>query len=179
MRKLPTLLLLAGALALGGTAALAAGNDVHHMRVSLPDGGVANIEYTGNVAPKVRVEPMSNAAFDAFAPQVAFMPVANFARMQYDMNRQMNAMLHEVSAMDAYMARAFANAPMDATLHGMLPGNGNMTTLISTANGGNFCARSVEVSIVGGKRNVVRRQSGDCGGAPAADHKPAHHGDPI
>lgn len=178
MRKLP-MILLAGALALGGTAALAASNDVHHMTVRLSDGSVANIEYTGDVAPTVSVAPMTNAQFDAFAP--AFMPIADFARIQADMNRQMNAMLQQASAMDAYMARMFAhaNGPIEATLNGMPSDNSNVTTLVSTANGGNFCARSVEVSIVNGKKNVVRHQSGNCGASTAAEHAPAHRGDRI
>lgn len=183
MRKLP-IVLAAGALALAGTAAYAASNnsDVHHMTLRMPDGGIAQIEYTGNVAPKISVAPMTQADFDAFAPQAAFMPIADFARIQADMNRQMNAMLEQVDAMNAYMARAFAhaNGPIEATLNGMPQGNANATTLISTSSDGNFCERSVEVSIVNGKRNVVRHQSGNCGNA-AADHvAPAkHHGDPI
>ncbi|MGN6517136.1 MAG: hypothetical protein ACTHLR_14995 [Rhizomicrobium sp.] len=180
MRKLP-LLLLAGAMALGGTAAFAASNDVHHMNVRLPDGGVASIEYTGNVAPKVSVTPMTQAEFDAFAPDAALMPVS-FARIQADMDRQMNAMLEQVNAMNAYMAQAFAqaNAPIEATLNGVSPDGANAATLVSTANGGNFCARSVEVSIVNGKKNVVRHQAGNCGASTAAaEHAPAHHGDRI
>lgn len=179
MRKLP-LLLLAGAMALGGTAAFAASN-VHHVNVRLPDGGVASIEYTGNVAPKVSVTPMTQAQFEAFAPDVALMPV-DFARIQADMDRQMNAMLHQVSAMNAYMAQAFANAnaPIEATLNGVPLDGANAATLISAGNGGNFCARSVEVSIVNGKKNVVRHQSGNCGASTAAaEHAPAHHGDRI
>ena len=58
MRKIQTVL-LAGALALAGTAAFAASSDVHHMKVRLADGSVANIEYTGDIAPKVSLAPRS------------------------------------------------------------------------------------------------------------------------
>lgn len=176
MRQFP-IFLVAGALALGGTAAYAAGN-VHHMTLRMPDGGVAQIEYTGDVAPKISIAPMTQADFDAFAPPAAFMPATDFASIQADMNRQMSAMVHEIDAMNADMARAFANAPIEAGLNGVPRGNGNVTTLISAANGGNFCERSMEVSIVNGKKNVVRHQSGNCGGT-TAEHAPAHRGDPI
>jgi hypothetical protein len=177
------MVLLAGALALGGTAAFAASNDVHHMTVRLSDGSVAQIEYAGDVAPKISVAPMTQADFNAFAPGVAFGPAfmpVDFARIQADMNRQMNAMLQQASAMDAYMARVFsdANGPIEATLNGAPSNGSNVTTLIS-AKGGNFCSRSVEVSIVNGKKNVVRHQSGNCGSSAAAEHAPAHHGDRI
>ncbi|HWA31113.1 MAG TPA: hypothetical protein VG867_08440 [Rhizomicrobium sp.] len=181
MRKLP-FLLLAGAVALGGSAAYAASNDVHHMTLRMPDGGIAQIEYTGNVAPKISVAPMTQADFDAFAPRVSLMPIADFAQMQVAMDRQMSAMFQQIDAMNAQMAQAFAhaNGPIEATLHGLPQGSSNTTTLISMANGGNFCERSMEVSIVNGKRSVTRQQSGNCGDA-AADHvAPAkHHGDPI
>jgi hypothetical protein len=68
-----TSVLIAGiaAVALAGSATWAADN-VHEMTVQLPDGGVEHITYTGNVAPKIVVQPNSVAGF----PRIGFMPKA-------------------------------------------------------------------------------------------------------
>ena len=55
MNKLPALAGIAAA-AIAGTA-IAAGSKSHVMNVPLPDGSVAHIQYVGDVAPKVTVEP--------------------------------------------------------------------------------------------------------------------------
>ena len=44
------------AAAIAGTA-IAANSETHVMNVSLPDGSVAHVQYVGDVAPKVTVEP--------------------------------------------------------------------------------------------------------------------------
>ena len=55
MRKLRTAL-IGGAVAVAATgAAVAASEHIHMMKVNLPDGAVAQIHYTGDVAPKVEV----------------------------------------------------------------------------------------------------------------------------
>ena len=57
MRFARTTILAGGAaMLLAGTAAYAA-DKLHTMNVSLPDGSVAQIEYSGDVAPKVSVVP--------------------------------------------------------------------------------------------------------------------------
>jgi len=58
MRKAHAIVLAGlGAATLAGAAAAASGKATHHMTVPLPDGSVANIEYVGDVAPKVNVSP--------------------------------------------------------------------------------------------------------------------------
>ena len=175
MRKLP-LILGAGALALAGTAALAAGgSDLHTMTVKLPDGGVAKIEYTGNVAPKVDVRSRSSGDLARFVPGGIFAGFPDLVAIQADMDRQMNDMLREARTM---MAMPVApNAPFEANF-GAVPG-GSSSWFVSTGNGGNFCARSVEVTIVNGKKSVREQTSGNCGpagsgaSAPAQDHAKA------
>ncbi|HZQ39846.1 MAG TPA: hypothetical protein VFA87_03605, partial [Rhizomicrobium sp.] len=93
-------LLIAGA-AIAGLAVLAPAMarelNIHHMTVPVPGGGVATIEYSGNVAPKVRFLPVAGSQLaDPFAWTAAFdMPsFAALDRMAADMDRQMNVMLH-------------------------------------------------------------------------------------
>jgi hypothetical protein len=158
MRKIHTALLAAGALALAGTAAFAASNDVHHMKVRLADGSVANIEYTGDVAPKISLAapgPMSFAAF----PQIGFAP--GFAQIDAMMNAQMRQMQQQIGAMMAMPWNS--NAPIEAAFG---------------KTGGNFCAQSVRITTdANGKQSIERKSAGNCGGgvsAPAQQPK-AHH----
>ena len=174
MRKLP-LILGAGALALAaGTAALAAGgSDFHIMTVKLPDGGVAKIEYTGNVAPKVDIRSGGSGDLARFVPGGVVTAFPDFAAIQADMDRQMDDMLREARTMMAMPAPP--NAPFEATF-GAMPA-GSPGWFVSTGNGGNFCERSVEVTIVNGKRSVHEQTRGNCGpakaGAAAAHPTPA------
>ncbi|MGN6147885.1 MAG: hypothetical protein ACTHPD_05040, partial [Rhizomicrobium sp.] len=85
MRK-TTMALMAGALALAGTAAWAASSDVHHMTVRLADGSVANIEYTGDVAPKVSIREGAPMSLADFAPLPRAAPFADFQQIDAMMN---------------------------------------------------------------------------------------------
>jgi len=161
MRKIQ-IVLLAGALALAGTAAFAASNDVHHMKVRLADGSVANIEYTGDVAPKVSLAAPRPMDFAAFAPQFGFAPFAGFQQIDAMMNAQMRQMQQQIGAMMAMPMGA--NAPIEAAFG---------------KAGGNFCAQSVRITTdANGKQNIERKTAGNCGGgsvsAPAQQPK-SHH----
>jgi hypothetical protein len=177
MRKIHTALIAAGALALAGSVAYAASSDVHHMRVRLADGSVANIEYTGNVAPKVSLaapQPLAFAAFPQFGPQLGFASFGGgFDQIAAQMDAQMRAMQQQMNAVDAMMAMPMkANAPIDTAFGKMAPG-------------AHFCAQSVSITTgANGKQNIVRKMAGDCvGGANAsatADHADqAHRGSTI
>src|SRR4051794_4814875 len=77
-----------------GAAALAAGavaasRNTHVMNVALPDGLTARVEYVGDVAPRVTVVP----------GQVPADPFALFDRSAFDMQRQIDAMMRQVSEM--------------------------------------------------------------------------------
>jgi Flp pilus assembly protein CpaB len=157
------------ALALAGTAAWAAQSNVHQMTIQLPGGGVEHIEYTGNVAPKVRVVPM------AAMPQIAFMPMAfpNMARIQAVMDAQMAQMNNMIRQANVMAAQSFANLP-------------NGPIAISAGNlpaGSHFCAHSIQITTgANGKQNVVTHTAGDCGGGAAsapANHSAAAKGSPI
>ncbi|HTQ13064.1 MAG TPA: hypothetical protein VMH86_04240 [Rhizomicrobium sp.] len=159
--KIKSLLIAGGAaLALATTAALASDNAMHHMTVRLPDGGTAQIAYTGSVAPRVTFD---TAPLPVYWPApAAFAPLADFSRIAYDMDRQMDLMLAQ--------AQQMAAAPQGLTqaqLAGMPAGTSSFT-YVSTGAGGRFCARSTEIAIgAGGKRQVHSSTSGDCAGAAA------------
>jgi hypothetical protein len=158
-----TSVLIAGiaAVALAGSAAWAADN-VHQMTVQLPGGGVEHITYTGDVAPKVRVVPMSAM------PQIGFMPMGfpDIARIQAAMDAQMaqmHAIMQRANAMAAQSFAAGSNGPL----------------AISTGSGSHFCARSVQITTgADGKQNVVTHTAGDCGSGAQAS-APANHPAPA
>lgn len=157
MRK-TTIALMAGALALAGTAAWAANDNVHHMTVRLADGTVANVTYTGDVAPKIDVvhRPMSLAEF---APRIGFVPAfgmaPGFQRIDAMIDAQMRAMQRQMNALMA-VPMMNSNAPMEAAFG-------------KTAPGAHFCAQSMSVTFdANGKQHVTRKTAGDCGGANTA-----------
>ena len=164
MRPMTTLLLAGAAIAAVTGLALAAGaglpkNAVHEMTVQMPDGGLARVRYTGNVAPKlnfVRGEQSPYAAA-AFGPS----PFAEIARMQALMDRQMTAMMVQ--------ARLVQQAAMsDPLTRATLNGGGNGMNSIAT--GGSFCMRSVQITASpnGGAPKVVSHSEGNCGEAKQA-----------
>ena len=200
MRNLRTLFIAGtAALALAGTAAVAASNApaTHELTVTLPDGGVAHIAYTGNVAPKITIGPATGSpatgadpfarAFFApgpvvFAPDAAFANAPSFAALdraaaQMDaisaqMNAQMDAMMRQAHAM--MLAAPNADAPLNAAF-GSMPSGAQSYSFVSSSSGQGFCSRMVEITTPanGGKPQVVQHSSGNCaGGAPAAE-KPA------
>jgi hypothetical protein len=177
MRSVRTTLLAGiAAVAVAGSA-WAAGSHVtfHHMATALPGGGTAQIEYAGNVAPKVMIS-RDTQPLDAFFPRVVFSP--GFADMQQisaqmdrgiaQMQQQMNTMLHEVNS---EMPALTAPKGLYQIGTGNLPRGMQSISVVSTASGNGTCMRSVEITTsANGKRNVVRHSSGDCGAGAAAAH---------
>lgn len=160
MRKLPTIALASvAALALAGTA-VAASHDNHVMNVALPDGSVAHIQYVGDVAPKVTVQP---GAMDDWAA-APFGPFAGFDRMMADMNRRTEAMIRQAQQM-ARQAGGVPGAPIVASF-GSAPAGVTSTTVVSYSNGSSTCTRTTEtVSQGAGKPpKVTSSVSGECAG---------------
>lgn len=156
--------LLAGiaAVALAGTCAFAAAGPTRHtMTVRTPDGGVAHIEYSGNVPPTVTfgAAPRSPAAFFGAAS-----PFAAFHRISAAMDREMDVLLRQ-----ADLLAAPAPGPMyEATLRN-LPADSSQYSMVSTLSGNGVCMRSVEVTRrANGKPHIVSRSSGDCGKSAGA-----------
>ena len=159
MRKAFGLILAGlGAVTLTGAAA-AASQDTHTLTVPLPDGSTARIDYVGNVAPKVTVNP---------APlSVGFPGFGYFDRSALDMERQIDAMMRQMKDMTA---RPLSGKPgMNVAAYGNAPAGSSSVTVISTTNGGVTCTRTTEVTSQGpGKApKVLSNVSGDCGAAAA------------
>jgi hypothetical protein len=162
------------ALALAGTAFAATGKSApsknHVMNVALPDGSVAHVEYVGDIAPKVTIEPRAFGGF-AWAP-MAMPSFAGFDRMIEQMNRESEAMMRQAQEMAHQPPAGLASKYIAS--YGNMPSGATSTTIVSYSNGGQTCTRTTEAVSqgVGKPPKVTSSLTGDCGpadqGAPAA-----------
>ena len=164
MRKAHAIVLAGvGAASLMGAAA-AANQKTHTMTVPLSDGSVAKIEYVGDVAPKVTVEP---------GMSVPFAPLGMFDGAMLDMRRQIDAMIRQANEL---ARRPLASAPgMNVAAYGNMPAGATSVTVVSTSNGSKTCTRTTEVTSQGAGKppKGVSNLSGDCAGAaPSAEATP-------
>lgn len=171
MRKTSKLFLTgAAALTLTGVAIAATGND-HILNVALPDGSVAHIHYAGNVAPKVVLAP------DAVAMPVAFVaadPFAMMDRISYEMDRRMDAMLSQASAM-AHAAPGANGQLSEAALQSLPPGTVSYSFTSYSSGNGASCSQSVQVTALGQNQppKVERQNQGDCSAVNTRKPTPA------
>lgn len=169
MRKLSVYALCGiAAAALAGTATAAAPK-TKVMTVPLPDGSVARVEYVGNVAPKVTVEPRPIA--DGGRAWVARLPAfAGIDRMIQEMNRRTAEMVRQARDMARQPAGAGAGAGPHVVSYGNLPAGQSSTTVVSVSNGGGTCTRTTEVVSQGPGRppKVTTNVSGQCVSTPPA-----------
>ena len=172
--KLPVIALGGLCAALVGGAAAAADRNTHVMKVSLPDGSTARVEYVGNVAPKVVVEPSRVADGALWAPLPAF---AGFDRMIAEMNRESEAMMRQ--AQQIARQPSGVATPYVASF-GNVPAGTTSTTVVSYTNGSGTCTRSTQIVSQGtGKPpKVISSVSGNCAAA-TAPVQPAPSGAPI
>jgi hypothetical protein len=172
MRKLLRTAVLAGAaaIAVAGTA-MAAANHNRVMTIDLPDGSLARIEYKGDVAPKVTVEPMTRLVPGQLANPAMTAPFALFDQIAADMDRQMDAMFRQARMLETAAA---GDAPLDRAEFVALPPGTVSYRFVSTSTGNSVCSRSVQVTSLGaGQQPKVASSSwGDCG-APAHTTAPA------
>jgi hypothetical protein len=143
----PTILAGGAALLLAGTAAAAA-EKLHTMHVALPDGSVAQIEYAGDVAPQVSLQPVD-------AIPVAFVdPFAGFEQMAAYMEAQQQAMMQQAAAMQQTAAKGGAGA-LPAGVH---------YTYVSSTTDANGCTETVQYSSdgSGAQPQVTRTAAGNC-----------------
>lgn len=168
-----TLLIGAGALLLAGTAAVAA-EKLHTMEVALPDGSTAHIEYAGDVAPKVTIEPVEQQA------RAAHDPFAEMDRMALMMQARQQAMMQRMAAMQQAAAQANAGAGATAaaapgvTFVGNLPAGAQVSYFSSTTDA-NGCTRTVQYSSDGDSKEqpkVTRASAGNCDAAAATPAGP-------
>jgi hypothetical protein len=163
----------AAVLAIGAvTPAMAGDGQVHVMLVRLPGGGVEQIRYTGDVAPRVVLVPSAAPVMVPvmMAPVMMADPFADLERVSAMMDQQAMAMMRQ--------AAALARAPA-----GMLPGlppGASGYSFASTMSGNGVCTRSIRITYPGGDAapRMVSSAAGDCGsghgsGAPTGVTVPA------
>ena len=160
----------AAALAIAGTAFAATPKrnaNTHVMSVPLPDGSVARVEYTGNVAPKVTVEPRPLGEFGW--TRMALPSFAGFDRMMAEMQRQSEQMIRQAQQM-ANRPGAPGAQPYIAAYSNLPAGQASETVVSVNSNGRASCTRTTEVVSQGpGKPpKVTSSVTGDCGAAAAA-----------
>lgn len=158
MRKAYAIILAGlGATMITGAVA-AASRDTHTLDVPLPDGSIARVEYVGNVAPKVTLEPGPS-------------PVASFGlfdRSLFDMDRQIDAMMRQVAEMTRQTVPG--SPALDVAAYDNAPAGSTSVTVVSTSNGRQTCTQRTEVTSQGpGKPpKVVSSMSGSCSEPQAA-----------
>jgi hypothetical protein len=140
------------------TASVAASRDTHIMKVPLPDGSVARIQYVGTVAPKLTITPAPMAE--------VFAPFGLFDRSAFDMQRQIDAMMRE---MNNVAMRPIAGVPgLNVAAYGNAPPGTQSVTVVSANLGSKTCTRTTEVTSQGAGKppKIMTNVSGDCGTAP-------------
>lgn len=163
--------LLAGAAAIGiaGFSGLAAAQSppTHVLNVALPDGGTAQIRYTGNVPPQVTFGGGPAALADWAGVSTMFGtdgPFAMLDRISTEMDRQAAAMFRQAATLNA---QAQSGQPIAAAVPD-LPVGSQSYSFVSEMTGNGVCSQSVEITATGnGAPKVVRQSSGNCGPAPA------------
>jgi len=172
--KLPAFAIAALCVATIAGTAVAATRNSHVMEISLPDGAVAHVEYVGNVAPKVTIEPAATPDGE-WAPLPAF---AGFDRMIAEMNRQSEALIRQAQQLESQHVGVGA-APYVASF-GSSPAGMSSTTIVSYSNGSGTCTRTTEAISQGpGKPPKVSSSvTGNCG-ASANPVRPAPSSAPI
>jgi hypothetical protein len=178
MRILPTALLTGvAAVAIGFSGAASAQNaPAHVITVQLPDGGAAQITYTGNIAPRISFS--APAPIDVFAPLSSaagpslFGPGSPFAmldRISAAMDREAAAMFRQAEA----ISTAARSGRLTETTFGNLPPGSASYSFVSTMSGNGVCSQSVEITRNGnGAPHVVRHSSGNCAGTAGAASLP-------
>lgn len=165
MRKLRTALLAGAGVMLVAGAAVAA-EKYHVMNVALPDGSVAQVQYQGEVAPRVVIA-------DAPIQRIALAdPFADMDGIFAAMELQHQQMMQRVAQMQAQMADAVKQAQSEtrtvSTANGGAPANGVVQySFVSTTNA-NGCTTSVQWRSdgSGAQPQVYKTSSGDCAAKP-------------
>jgi len=177
MRKNRTAVLAGVAALIAVGTAVAATHNSHVMKIAMPDGSIAKIEYQGDVAPKVAVAPqpfglaemsLPVAVFDPFvlaslgSDQTSWAPFAELDRMTAQIDRDMRAVIDQASAMQAQMAAP--TGKLDMAAFGKMPAGTVHYSFVSTSTGKGSCGQSVQITSYGGNAEpkVVRTSSGDC-----------------
>lgn len=164
MRLTKATLLIGGVVLLASGAAMVATSKYRTMNVAMPDGSVAHIQYVGDVAPKIEVQPAQSGGI-AFVDPVAFVgfpAFADMARMSAAMESQQQAMMRQIAQMEHVAASA---KPGQVLVSGKMPaGSSFQYTVVSSTNGNATCTRTTEWRSDGSnaRPKVTQTSAGDC-----------------
>ena len=167
MRTL-TKLLLAGAGAAAVAGASLAADRAHVLNVALPDGSIAQVHYTGDVAPRVIVAPQAVPV-----EYVAADPFAMFDRIAFAMDRQMDAMMSQAAMLTR--AAPAGGQISEAALKSLPPGTVSYSYTSYSSGNGAQCSQSVQVTSLGANQapKVIKQSSGDCNAMNSRGPTPA------
>jgi hypothetical protein len=137
------------------------------MKLDLPDGSVARIEYKGDVAPKVTVAPALNFVPVRWLDPFAAAPLTLFDRISADLDRQTDMMMRQARSLQ--LQPNARDGKIDLAAFGALPAGTVSYSFVSTGAGTGTCSRSVQVTSFGPghQPKVVSNSSGDCRDTPA------------
>lgn len=158
-----TILASAAALLFAGTAAAAADGS-NTVEVALPDGSIAHVEYAGNIAPRIVVEPVAPFV------RIAYDPFPTLERIAQEMRARHQAMFRQITALRQAVAQSGTVAPGGVTLVGNLPASSHVSYFSSTTDA-NGCTRTVRYSSdgSGAEPQVTRASSGACDAVSAGE----------
>jgi hypothetical protein len=133
----------------------------HVLNVAMPDGTIEQIRYSGETPPAVVFTPVRQAALP-----IAFdmAPFADFDRIAAAMDRQMDTMLRQASALAAQPVGP--DGKIDQAAFAKLPAGTVQYSFVSSSSGNGTCSRSVQMTSFGPNQQpkVVSQSSGDCAG---------------
>jgi hypothetical protein len=120
-----------------------------------------HVEYAGEVAPKVTVEPV-----EAQQARIAFDPFAELDRIAFEMQARHQAMLRQMAALQQAAAEGAGAVPGGVTLVGDLPAGAHVSYYSSTTDA-NGCTQTVQYSSdgSGAEPKVTRASAGACDAA--------------
>lgn len=134
-----------------GSAAMAAPEDVHVLKVRLPDGRVQSVRYKGDIPPRIVIVRRT------VDPQEAMI-----RRMMARMEQQRIAMLRQSTA----LAAQGSDKPLSPAA---LPSTSYSYHFMSSGTGKGSCTRIVQMTSYGAGQEpkVVSQTTGDCGTSTA------------
>jgi hypothetical protein len=137
---------------------------IHTMTVTLPGGGVEQIQYTGSMPPQITV---GDAPAPIFAVMSSFFgPDSTFAQLQRisaAMDRQADQMFREAAALQSGAPQPNLVAISD------MPAGSSEYSFVSETKGSNVCSRSMVITSNGSGTapHVVTHTSGNCSAVAA------------
>lgn len=162
MRKVPTAVLTGMAVLAVAGIGVAAARDAHTLKVDLPDGAVARIEYSGDIAPKVTLAPVSHPLPVSFIDAWDSTSFAAVDDVAAEMDRQAATMIEQAAHLQA--PPMLTEPKLRTVASGKMPSGTVHFEFVSTTSGNDTCTRRVERTSYGPgeKPRVVSASSGHC-----------------